>query len=59
MWDRRRNILEDAYLSQGIYQQSWESGEVPVGWRAADVTAVFKKGKKKSLVVAGLSVSLW
>uniref|UniRef100_A0A8B9SW13 Reverse transcriptase domain-containing protein n=1 Tax=Anas platyrhynchos TaxID=8839 RepID=A0A8B9SW13_ANAPL len=27
-----------------IYQQSWLSGEVPVGWRLANVTPIYKKG---------------
>lgn len=34
-------------LSQVIFQQSWESGEIPVGRRAANVIVVFKKGKKE------------
>ncbi|GAB0184565.1 mitochondrial enolase superfamily member 1 [Grus japonensis] len=31
---------------QIIFQQSWESGEVPVDWKLANVVPVFKKGKK-------------
>ena len=27
-----------------IYQQSWLSGEVPVDWRLANVTPIYKKG---------------
>ncbi|KAK4817558.1 hypothetical protein QYF61_020007 [Mycteria americana] len=30
-----------------IYQQSWLTGEVPVDWRLANVTPIFKKGQKK------------
>ena len=29
-----------------IYQQSWLSGEVPVDWRLANVTPIYKKGRK-------------
>uniref|UniRef100_A0A8B9I818 Reverse transcriptase domain-containing protein n=1 Tax=Anser brachyrhynchus TaxID=132585 RepID=A0A8B9I818_9AVES len=29
-----------------IYQQSWLSGEVPVDWRLANVTSIYKKGRK-------------
>ncbi|KFO03653.1 RNA-directed DNA polymerase from mobile element jockey, partial [Balearica regulorum gibbericeps] len=29
-----------------IFQRSWESGEVPVDWKLANVVPVFKKGKK-------------
>ncbi|GAB0195585.1 hypothetical protein GRJ2_002023800 [Grus japonensis] len=29
-----------------IFQQSWESGEVPVDWKLANVVPIFKKGKK-------------
>ncbi|KAK4813457.1 hypothetical protein QYF61_006248 [Mycteria americana] len=30
-----------------IYQQSWLSGEVPADWRLANVTPIFKKGRKE------------
>ncbi|KAK4825724.1 hypothetical protein QYF61_002163 [Mycteria americana] len=30
-----------------IYQQSWLTGEVPVDWRLANVTAIYKKGRKE------------
>ncbi|KAK4815646.1 hypothetical protein QYF61_005208 [Mycteria americana] len=30
-----------------IYQQSWITGEVPADWRLANVTPVFKKGRKE------------
>ncbi|XP_064902696.1 LOW QUALITY PROTEIN: uncharacterized protein LOC135577346 [Columba livia] len=32
-----------------IFAKSWETGEVPEDWRKANVTPVFKKGKKKDL----------
>ncbi|KAK4810629.1 hypothetical protein QYF61_007366 [Mycteria americana] len=30
-----------------IYQQSWLTGEVPADWRLADVTPIYKKGRKE------------
>ncbi|GAB0183669.1 mitochondrial enolase superfamily member 1 [Grus japonensis] len=30
-----------------IFQWSWESGEVPVDWKLANVVKIFKKGKKE------------
>ncbi|KAK4825758.1 hypothetical protein QYF61_002241 [Mycteria americana] len=30
-----------------IYQPSWLTGEVPVDWRLANVTAIYKKGRKE------------
>ncbi|KAK4819787.1 hypothetical protein QYF61_011387 [Mycteria americana] len=30
-------------------QQSWLTGEVPAGWRLANVTPIFKKGRKEDL----------
>ncbi|GAB0179367.1 mitochondrial enolase superfamily member 1 [Grus japonensis] len=30
-----------------IFQQTWESGEVPVDWKLANVVPIFKKGKKE------------
>ena len=30
-----------------IFQWSWESGEVPVDWKLANVVPIFKKGKKE------------
>ncbi|KFV58851.1 hypothetical protein N328_03597, partial [Gavia stellata] len=30
-----------------IYQQSWLTGEVPVDWRLANMTPIFKKGQKE------------
>ncbi|KAK4825925.1 hypothetical protein QYF61_003420 [Mycteria americana] len=30
-----------------IYQQSWLTGEVPAVWRLANVTPIFKKGRKE------------
>jgi len=38
-----------------VYQQSWLTGEVPVGWRLADVMPTYKKGQKEDLGAAGLS----
>ncbi|KAK4822388.1 hypothetical protein QYF61_014158, partial [Mycteria americana] len=32
-----------------IYQQSWLTGEVPADWRLANVTPIFKKGRKEDL----------
>ncbi|KFQ06780.1 hypothetical protein N330_06861, partial [Leptosomus discolor] len=30
-----------------IYQMSWLTGEVPVDWRIAKVTPIYKKGRKE------------
>ena len=30
-----------------IFQWSWESGEVPVDWKLANVVPIFKKSKKE------------
>ena len=38
-----------AELLSAIYQGSWLSGEVPEDWRLADVTPVYKKGRKEDL----------
>ncbi|KAK4823087.1 hypothetical protein QYF61_025709 [Mycteria americana] len=32
-----------------LYQKSWLKGEVPVDWRLANVTCIYKKGWKKDL----------
>uniref|UniRef100_A0A493TF21 Reverse transcriptase domain-containing protein n=1 Tax=Anas platyrhynchos platyrhynchos TaxID=8840 RepID=A0A493TF21_ANAPP len=32
-----------------IYQQSWLSGEVPVDWRLANTTPIYKKGRRADL----------
>ncbi|PKU44514.1 rna-directed dna polymerase from mobile element jockey-like [Limosa lapponica baueri] len=32
-----------------IYQQSWSTGEVPDDWRVANVTPIYKKGRKEDL----------
>ncbi|KAK4810956.1 hypothetical protein QYF61_013364, partial [Mycteria americana] len=32
-----------------IYQQSWLTGEVPADWRLANVTPIYKKGRKEDL----------
>ncbi|KAF1618604.1 UNVERIFIED_CONTAM: putative RNA-directed DNA polymerase from transposon X-element, partial [Eudyptes robustus] len=32
-----------------IYQQSWLTGEVPVDWRLANVTPIYKKGRMEDL----------
>ena len=40
-----------------IFERSWTTGEVPEDWRIANVTPVFKKGKRKTQVIIGLSAS--
>ena len=30
-----------------IFERSWRTGEVPEDWRKANVTPIFKKGKKE------------
>lgn len=31
-------------LLSAIYQRSWESGQVPAGWKPANVIHIYKKG---------------
>ncbi|GAB0209507.1 mitochondrial enolase superfamily member 1 [Grus japonensis] len=38
-----------ARLLSIIFERSWRTGEVPEDWRKANVTLVFKKGKKENL----------
>jgi len=38
-----------AEVLSAIYQGSWLSGEVPEDWRLADVTPVYKKGRKENV----------
>jgi len=37
-------IAEPLYM---IFERSWRTGEVPEDWRKANVTPIFKKGKKE------------
>ena len=37
---------EIAHILCAIYQQSYSTGQVPLDWQQANVTAVFKKGDK-------------
>ncbi|KAK4830057.1 hypothetical protein QYF61_008395 [Mycteria americana] len=32
-----------------LYQQSWLTKEVPVDWRLANITPIYKKGRKEDL----------
>lgn len=41
-------VLEEfTKLLSVMYQQSWLTGEVPVGWGLADVALIYKKGQKE------------
>ncbi|KFP76957.1 RNA-directed DNA polymerase from mobile element jockey, partial [Apaloderma vittatum] len=33
-----------------IFERSWQSGEVPTGWKRANITPIFKKGTKDNPV---------
>jgi len=50
-WDHAMVLRELAGvitdLLSTIYQCSWLSGEVPEDWRLADVTPIYKKGRKE------------
>jgi len=39
-----------------LFNKSLISGEVPPGWKLANVTPIFKKGKKSSVPIIGLLV---
>jgi len=36
-----------------IFQWSWESGEVPIDWKLANVVPVFRRLRRKTLVITG------
>ena len=38
-----------AKLLSTIYQHSWSTREVPEDWRFANVTSIYKKGRKEDL----------
>ncbi|GAB0178457.1 mitochondrial enolase superfamily member 1 [Grus japonensis] len=44
-----RELADIARPLSIIFKRSWRTGEVPEDWRKANVTLVFKKGKKKGL----------
>ncbi|GAB0176502.1 mitochondrial enolase superfamily member 1 [Grus japonensis] len=46
---RRKEKKEKMWLVSIIFERSWKTGEVPEDWRKANVTPVFKKGKKEDL----------
>jgi len=43
----RKLVKELAKPLSIIYQQSWQTGEVPDDWRIASVTPIYKKGWKE------------
>jgi hypothetical protein len=45
-WFMKEHANEIAPVLTNIFQESINSGVVPQGWKNANVTAVFKKGKK-------------
>lgn len=40
-----------------IFEQSWESGEVPADLKLVNIVPVFKKGKKRTPETTGLLLS--
>jgi len=40
-----------------IFERSWRTEEVPKDWRRANVTPIFKKGKKETQGTTGRSAS--
>jgi len=40
-----------------IFGRSWRTGEVPEDWRKANVTAIFKRARRRSQGTTGLSAS--
>jgi len=42
-----RELANVAETLAVIFERSWRTGEVPEGWKKANVTPIFKKGKKE------------
>lgn len=40
-------LEEFTKLLSVMYQQSWLTGKVPIDWRLADVTPIYKKAQKE------------
>ncbi|KFQ00118.1 RNA-directed DNA polymerase from mobile element jockey, partial [Haliaeetus albicilla] len=40
---------EVAKLLPIVFEKSWQSGEVPTGWKRGNITTIFKEGKKEDL----------
>ena len=49
----RKLANEDVKLLPIIFEKSWQSGEVPSGWKRGKITRVFKKGKKEDPGITG------
>lgn len=41
-----------------VFQVTWESGEVPVDWKLANIIPISRRERRKTLIIAGLSVSI-
>ena len=43
-----RELADEVTKAQStVFDKSWQSGEVPTGWKSRNITLVFKKGKKE------------
>ncbi|KFP77562.1 RNA-directed DNA polymerase from mobile element jockey, partial [Apaloderma vittatum] len=46
-WVLRELVDDVAKLLSILFQNSWQSGEVPADWKRGNIIPTFKKGKKK------------
>ena len=55
LWGELEDVIAEPLSI--IFERSWRTGEVPEDWRKANVTPVFKKGKKEDQETTGRSAS--
>ena len=59
-WNFKITVLEDytddiSKFLKIIFQNSYNTGDIPQDWLTADVIPIFKKGKKTKLLITDLS----